>query len=125
MVYRHPGGYPAHFYTALEVTFNKIARNETCVITSDMNINLLNIVGAIPTDYISSVMSHGFIPYIIRPNRITEYTDTLIDHLFIKLPHYQMTAPVKAGILFNDMTDHLPIFALLSVQDKRHCSQRP
>ena len=124
-VYRHQGGNPAHFDTALEVTFNKIAKNETCVITGDMNINLLNIDGAITTDYISSVMSHGFIPYITRPTRITEYTATLIDHLFIKLPHHQMTAPVKAGILFNDMTDHLPIFALLSFQDKSLGSQRP
>ena len=87
-VYRHQGGNPAHFDAALEVTFNNIAKNETCVITGDMNINLLNIDGAITTDYISSVMSHGFIPYITRPTQITEYTATLIDHLFIKLPHH-------------------------------------
>ena len=124
-VYRHPGCNPAHFDTVLEVTFNKIAKNETSVITGDMNINLLNIDWALTTDYISSVMSHGFIPYITRPTRITEYTATLVDHLFIKLPHHQMTAPVKAGILFNDMTDHLPIFAILSFQDKRLGSQRP
>ena len=124
-VYRHPGGNPAHFATALEVTFNKIAKNETCVITGDMNINLLNIDGAITTDYISSVMSHRFIPYITRPTRITEFTATLIDHLFIKLPHHQMSAPVNAGILFNDLTDHLPIFAWLSSQDKSLGSQRP
>ena len=124
-VYRHPGGNPSHFDTALEVTFNKIGKNETCVMTGDMNINLLNIEGTITTDYISSVMSHGFIPYITRPTRITEYTATLIDHLFIRLPHRQMTVPVKAGILFNDMTDHLPIFAFLSIQGIWQGSQRP
>ena len=54
-----------------------------------------------------------------------EYTATLIDHLFIRLPHRQITAPVKAGILFNDMIDHIPIFAFLSIQKKWQGSQRP
>ena len=93
--------------------------------TGDININLLNIDGTITTDYISSVMSHGFVPYSTRPTRITEYTATLIDHLFVRLPCHKMTAPVKAGILFNDITDHLPIFLYLSVQSKCQRNQRP
>ena len=93
--------------------------------TGDINVNLLNIDGTITTDYISSVMSHGFVPYITRPTRITEYTATLIDHIFIRLLHCKIAAPVRAGVLFNDMPDHLPIFIFLLDPDKMQCSQRP
>ena len=124
-MYRHPGGNTAHFNTAVEVTLSKLNKNDSCIMTGDVNINLLNIDGTITTDYISSVMSHGFVPYITRPTRITEYTATLIDHLFVRLPRHKMTAPVKAGILFNDITDHLPIFLYLSVQSKCQRNQRP
>ena len=68
-------------------------------------------------------MSHGFVPYITRPTRITEYTATDIDHLFIRLPRHKMTAPVNAGILFNDIIDHL-IFLFLSIQSIRQNNQR-
>ena len=96
-----------------------------CIFTGDININLLNIDGAITTDYISSTMSHGFVPYVTRPTRITEFTATLIDHMFVKLPRSMITAPIKAGILFNDITDHLPIFLLMSTQQKTQSSKRP
>ena len=124
-MYRHPGGNTAHFNTAVEVTLSKLNKNDSCIMTVDVNINLLNIDGTITTDYISSVMSHGFVPYITRPTRITEYTATLIDHLFVRLPRHKVTAPVKAGILFNDITDHLPIFLYLLVQSKCQRNQRP
>ena len=112
-IYRHPGGNPAHFNTAVEVTLNQINKIDTCIMTGDINVNLLNIDGTITTDYISSVMSHGFVPYITRPTRITEYTATLIDHIFIRLLHCKIAAPVRAGVLFNDMPDHLPICIFL------------
>ena len=111
-VYRHPGGNTAHFNTVVEVTLSKLNKNDSWIMTGDVNINILNIGGTITTDCISSVMSHGFVLYITRPNRITEYTATLIDHLFVRLPRHKTTAPVKAGILFNDITVHLPIFFL-------------
>ena len=112
-IYRHPGGNTAHFNLAVEVALKKLDKNETCIMTGDININLLNIEGAITTDYLSSVLSYGFIPYITRPTRITEYTDTLIDHIFLRLPVRKMTTPVNSGVLFNDITDHLPVFLLL------------
>ena len=124
-VYRHPGGNTAHFNTAMEVALNKVNKNDTCIMMGDMNINLLNIDGTITTDYMSSVMSHGFVPYITRPTRITEYSATLIDHLFIRLPRNKLNVPVKAGILFNDITDHLPIFMFMSIQSEGQSNQRP
>ena len=64
-------------------------------------------------------MSHGFVSYVTRPTRITEFTATLIDHMFVKLPRSMITVPIKPGLLFNDITDHHPIFLLMSTQQKQ------
>ena len=112
-IYRHPGGNTAHFNLAVEIALKKKDKNETCIMTGDININLLSIDGAITVDYLSSVLSYGFISYITRPTRITEYTATLIDHIFLRLPVRKMTTPVNSGVLFIDITDHLPVFLLL------------
>ena len=106
----------------LDVMKNK---EYTCIMTGAINVNLLNIDGTITTDYISSVMSHGFVPCITRPKRIPEYTATLIDHIFIRPLHCKIGAPVIAVVLFNDKTDHLPIFIFISNPDKMQCSQWP
>ena len=66
-VYRQPGGYTAHSNTS---TLSQLNKNDSCIMTGDVNINLLNIDGTITTDLISSVMSHGCVPYIARPTRI-------------------------------------------------------
>ena len=117
-VYRHPGGSAYHFNTALELSLSKTNNMNPCIFTGDTNINLLDIDGAITTDYISSIMSHGFVPYVTRPTKITEFTAILIDHMFVKLHRGMITAPITAGILFNDITDHLHIFLLMSTQKK-------
>ena len=72
----------------------------------------------------SSVMSHGFVPYIIRPTRITEYT-TLIAHLFVRLLRDKLNVPVKAVILFNDITAHLSLFMFMSIQREGQSNQWP
>ena len=60
-------------------------------------------------------MSHVFVPYVRRPTRITGFTATL-DHMFVKLPYSMITAPITDGIVFNDITENLPIFLLMSTQ---------
>ena len=60
-----------------------------------------------------------------QPNRIAEFTATLIDHMFVKWPRSMIAAPIKAGILFNDITNHLPIFLLMSTQQRKQSSKQP
>jgi len=56
------------------------------------------------------MFSHSFLPLISQPTRITSHTATLIDNIFTNhLPH-----AVINGIFFTDISDHLPIFTLLS-----------
>ena len=46
----------------------------------DLNINLLNFEDCQTTEeFISTVISYGFLPHILQPARITDHTATLID----------------------------------------------
>ena len=63
-IYRHLGSNKAHCNLAVEVALKKLNKNETCIMTGDININLINIDGAITTGYLPSALSYGFIPYI-------------------------------------------------------------
>ena len=117
-VYRHPGGDVSHFSQALEKSLNMLDKEETCILAGDYNINLLNTSGCITTEYLTTLLSQGFLPYITRPTRITEYTATLIDHFFVKIPTKSLEMPIHHGILFNDKTDHLPIFLIMRSRNK-------
>ena len=49
----------------------------------DFNINLLNCNDHQPTnDFLDSLASNSFIPYILHPTRITSHSKTLIDNIF-------------------------------------------
>ena len=52
--------------------------------------------------------SNMFHPLISRPTRITSYTATLIDNFFTNNIDNLMTS----GLLFNDLSDHLPFFVI-------------
>ncbi len=50
-----------------------------------------------------------FFPLITRPTRITSHTATLIDNIFLNhLENFSFS-----GLLFTDITDHLPIFCII------------
>ena len=105
-VYRHPGEDVYHFSQALEKSLNMSDKEETCILAGDYNINLLNTSGSITTEYLKTLLSQGFLPYITRPTRITEYTATLIDHFFVKISTKSLEMPINSGILFNDIFYH-------------------
>jgi hypothetical protein len=49
-----------------------------------------------------------FIPLMTRPTRITSHTATLIDNIFTN----QLSHCLKSGLLFTDISDHLPVFSI-------------
>ena len=61
-------------------------------------------------DYIDAMFQHSFIPLINKPTRITTTTATVIDNIYsndILGTNYQ-----THGIIYTDISDHLPIFLL-------------
>ena len=51
-----------------------------------------------------------FFPLITRPTRITSHTATLLDNIFVNC----LDSYCDSGLLFSDISDHLPVFSILS-----------
>ena len=75
----------------------------------DFNLNLLNSENHSKTnDFLDLLYSSYFWPLISKPTRITESTSTLIDNIFSN----SVTTESLAGILYADISDHLPLFVI-------------
>ena len=61
-------------------------------------------------------LNSNFIPCINLPTRSCDSTATLIDHIMLKVPRKLIQTKVTAGNLISDITDHLPIFALIDTK---------
>ena len=90
--------------------------NKQCYIMGDFNINLLNYDHHMEThDYVDTMFSNSLIPQITKPTRITPTTATLIDNIYSNdiLGEYNQLH----GILYTDISDHLPIFLLTKLNN--------
>ena len=54
--------------------------------------------------------SNMLLPLITRPTRITPHTATLIDNIFVN----NFFVRSRSGLLFTDISDHLPVFSIHS-----------
>ena len=54
----------------------------------------------------NTMYSMGLCPTITRPSRITFHCATEIDNIFTNI----MENNVDSGLLYNDISDHLPVF---------------
>ena len=125
-IYRHPNGNVAHFTTDLNNSLDRLDRDVTCILAGDTNIDLMKYEQQETFNYYTTLASKDFLPYIVTPTRITDYTATAIDHIFMKLPRKELDSYISSGNLFTDITDHLPNFIIIKSQRKDKVSdQRP
>ena len=84
----------------------------------DFNIDLLNYESHhLTEEYINTMNSLSFQPMITKPTRITDYSATLIDHIFFNSLEYYTVS----GNIIYDISDHLPNFVLIdnaNIQNK-------
>ena len=71
------------------------ATKHSCYVCGDYNID--------------EVVSHGFIPIIILPTRISEQSSTLIDNIYTN----NIDERESSGILLNQISDHKIIFIFI------------
>lgn len=70
-----------NFLQELELKFDNI--HNDVIYIGDININLLSN-NAIPQNYVSLLNNNGFLSFVNLPTRITQFSKTCIDHLFIR-----------------------------------------
>ena len=93
-IYRHPKGNITHFNESLAHSLENIKETETF---GDININLINLDNQKTYDYLTSLLSQNFILGITLPTIIKDDAMTLIDHIFVRLPHKRSDRKLLSG----------------------------
>lgn len=108
-IYRTPGSCIKMFTEEMLKMYNPINNKKMTFICGDFNIDLLNpTVNSAITDFVHTMYSISLYPLICcRPTRITSHSATLIDNIFTIV----VDRNVESGIIINDLSDHLPVFA--------------
>ena len=80
-------------------------------LAGDYNIDLLkSSVNSHTNDFLNHILSYNLFPAIAKPTRITTDTATLIDNIFMNT--FDEIERIHTGILYTDVSDHLPVFIL-------------
>ena len=107
-IYRTPGSCIETFREMMMGMYDNIANKKMVFVCGDINIDLLAETNT-TTEFINSVYSMSLYPTITRPTRITTHSATLIDNIFTNI----IDRKIISGIIINDATDHLPVFAVI------------
>lgn len=92
--------------------------NGELVIGGDTNIDLLKIkTWPIAEEFFEMMCGHGLLPRITHPTRITEYSKSLIDNIFVKVSMKSIQA--NYGILTHCFSDHNPCFVVFQGKSEK------
>ena len=107
IVYRPPNQNANDFVQYINLIIRISKENKYIYLMGDFNLNLMNHESHQQTsEFLDIMYSNMLFPLITRPTRITSYTATLIDNIFTNhVENY-----LFSGLLFTDISDHLPIF---------------
>ena len=117
-IYGHPNGKTAHFVNDLETSLHRIGDAVTTILAGDINIALIKFENDDTMNYLTTLLSNRYLPYITLPSRLTDFSATCVDHVFVKFTRQELVnaSDVISGMFYCDMTDHLPCF--LSIKSK-------
>ena len=95
--------------------------NKQVFLLGDFNVNLLNYNDHQPTnEFLDSLASNSFIPYILQPTRITSHSKFLIDNIFSNIISHEMISGNRTATI----SDHLPQFLFApTVLSKASCQK--
>ena len=112
IVYRSPNQRVDDFVSSNNEFLDKISReNKICLLMEDFNVNLMNYQHhQLTGQFLDGMYSNMFFPLITRSSRITSHTATLIDNIFVN----NFFERSRSGLIFTDISDHLPVFSILS-----------
>ena len=112
-IYKPPDTEINLFSTAFQKFLNEVTTtNKTIFVSGDTNIDLLKYGsnGKIG-NFLDLTLSFGLSPTITLPTRIADNSSSLIDNIFT---NYSKT-PSQSFILFDDLSDHLPILFITNL----------
>ena len=102
----------AHFSDLMGIISKE---RKQCILMGDINIDLFKVDMHNQTkDFVHSLYTNAFYPTISKPTRVTEHSATLLDNIITNIIGYC----IKSGVLYNGISDHLPVFNLLQINSK-------
>ena len=116
-IYRPPQGNIKSFIDKLNDILNVIkSEKKIQYIMGDFNINLINYHSHYLTnEFVDMIYSFYSKPLITKPTRITSNSATLIDNIFTN----DIDNIVLNGILYLDISDHLPSFVITKLSNSK------
>ena len=84
-----------HFVKDLDRSLENISNDITAILTGDLNIDIIKVENEITLEYVSTLMSYGYLPYNTLPSRLTEYSAICIDHIFMKYARNSRLQPTN------------------------------
>ena len=104
-IYKHPKQtIPDFLDNHLLPLLEKLSReNKQILIMGDFNINLLNYDDKNTANFLDSMFSYSYLPFINTPTRVTGHSKILIDNIFYNKPMLNITA----GNISSIISDHL------------------
>ena len=93
-MYRHPNTDVTSFTQYMETAFKEMNKDKYNVfIMGDFNIDLLQYDTHNSTDdFLNSMISHSFLPYVLQPTRVTYHSATIIDNIFSNVTDYDTSS---------------------------------
>ena len=79
----------------------------------DFNINLQRYNSSSVSNFLATIYSRSLYPTVTIPTQISKYSATVIDNILINNSHK------LSGIIYADISDHLPIFAILPISKNK------
>ena len=97
---------------------DKLEPNTTSILTGDINIDIIKFENDETCNYLSTLLSHRYLPYITLPTRISTFSATCIDHVFIKPARNNPSQvnDIVCDLLYCDISNPLPCFVSLKLQ---------
>ena len=119
VIYRPPNNKLDEFENNINQILSKIDKeNKICYLMGDFNIDLLKSESCDYSNrFLEILLSSSYIPLVLRPTRITQHTATLIDNIFTN--DIETIDSSTNGIIFSDVSDHLPIVHLRSLKSHK------
>ena len=112
LLYRHPHQNYESFFEKISFFVQKVSSSYHVVILGDINIDTaFPSTNSYSKNYKDILLSLGLRNLINKPTRITNSTETILDHVLTNL-NFEYC---QSGILINDITDHLPIYAFCNL----------
>ena len=101
----------SNFMDYLESTFSKVNQKKYQVfLLGDFNIDLLQYESRSYTnDFLNTMISNSFLPYIHQPTRVTNHSETVIDNIFSNIYDYETVS----GNITSLIADHSAQFLLI------------